>query len=217
MLAYKFTAAGGVGRFTGFQWPVPAAGAPGAWVEAGAAGACELGVHACRAKDLPHWLAAELWEVELAGDVVEATHKVVATRGRLLRRVPGWPDAAPAFARDCAARARDLAVSALAGAGLGDLARATGTAATAADLAAVATAAADLAPPLVATLCGFASDCAMDIDDGYYAMCAYVAATAFAGWSTGSVRQDMGAPGWAEERARQARWLVDRLGLRSDL
>ena len=49
---------------------------------------------------------------------------------------------------------------------------------------------------------------------GYYAMCAYVSATAFANRSTGDVVQDMTSDGWVRERERQARWLVDRLGLR---
>ena len=37
--------------------------------------------------DLSWWLAAQLWEIELDGDVVEARHKVVARRGRLIRRL----------------------------------------------------------------------------------------------------------------------------------
>jgi hypothetical protein len=72
----------------------------------------------------------------------------------------------------------------------------------------------DQVPTLVATLLGYAVDCAWDIDKGYYAMCAYVAATACANWSTGAIVQDMSSDGWIEERARQAQWLADHLDLR---
>lgn len=56
-------------------------------------------------------------------------------------------------------------------------------------------------------------DCIWDIGKGYYAMCAYVAATAFGNGSTGDVMQDMTSAGWNQERARQAHWLVERLAL----
>lgn len=174
---------------------------------------CETGVHACRAGDLPYWLGRELWEVELAGVVVEARYKLVAGRGRLLRRIEGWPELERAFAEDCACRVRDLAVSELHRAGLADLAAAMAAAKTTAELAAVAERARAQAPPLAATLVGYALDCVWDIGKGYYAMCAYVAATAFGNWSTGELVQDMTSAGWNEERARQAHWLVTRLAL----
>ncbi len=214
MWAYKFTAAGGVGMFTGFPWPLPAHGNPGAWVETAApASVCETGVHACRVGQLPHWLGPELWEVELAGDVVASAYKVVAPRGRLLARVAGWPDAARAFAEDCAARVRQLAGAELRAAGRPDLADAVLLADTTARLAPLVEAAKVEATPLAAALSGYASDCLLDVDNGDYAMCAYVAATAFANRSTGNLVQDMSSTGWAEERARQAAWLASRLAL----
>ena len=214
MRVYKFTGVGGVGMFTGFPWPLPADGNPGAWVEVfGPATVCEAGVHACRLDQLPHWLGPELWEVELAGELVESPHKIVARRGRLLARVPTWPGAARAFAEDCAARVRELAGRELRTAGLADLADAVLGAATTAGLAPAVAAATNEATPLVAALTGYASDCLLDVDNGDYAMCAYVAATAFANRSTGDVVQDMSSAGWAEERARQAEWLAAHLGL----
>jgi hypothetical protein len=101
VIAYKFLAAGAVGPFTGFEWPV------GEWIEADAADPCRRGVHACRTRDLPVWLDDELWEVELEGAVIEQERKLVAPRGRLTRRIEGWtPDTALAFGRFCARRAR---------------------------------------------------------------------------------------------------------------
>jgi hypothetical protein len=101
MIAYKFLDAGGVAPFTGFRWPV------GEWVDAGGAELCHKGIHACRVRDLPMWLGRELWEIELEGEVIEQERKVVASRGRLLRQVPGWNDELRAeFGRFCARRTR---------------------------------------------------------------------------------------------------------------
>ena len=103
MNAYKFLRAGSVGPFTGHPWE------PGSWVEATAVSTCEHGVHACRPADLPYWVNEELWEIELAGEVVESGFKVVASSGRLLRRVEAWtPAAAQDLADASAARARAL-------------------------------------------------------------------------------------------------------------
>jgi hypothetical protein len=101
MTAYKFLRAGSLGPFTGFAWE------PGRWVESDDVSVCELGVHACRAEDLPFWVNDELWEIELGGDVVESGFKVVAPRGRLVRRVDAWTAAAAQALGDAAAgRAR---------------------------------------------------------------------------------------------------------------
>lgn len=64
-------------------------------------------MHACTAEDLPYWLNAELWEVELDG-AVRGERKLSAQRGRLVRRVDAWDGAAArAFAESCAERLRE--------------------------------------------------------------------------------------------------------------
>lgn len=94
MLAYKFTDPRGSGMFTGFHWPLPASGEPGAWVRTrDDVSVCVAGVHACRTAHVPYWLAAELWEIELAGEVLESQYKLVAPAGRLTRRIAEWPEA----------------------------------------------------------------------------------------------------------------------------
>jgi len=109
VIAYKFLRDDGTGVFTRFAWPLPGGGAPGAWVEAPIA-ACHSGIHACRVRDLPLWLGRELYEAELDGEILEEPTKVVASRGRLLRRVDAWDDAArAAYARSCADRAHGYA------------------------------------------------------------------------------------------------------------
>ena len=108
MNAYKFLRADGTGVFTRFAWPLPDGG-PGAWVE-GEPDPCRSGVHACRLGDLPYWAGRVLYEIELDGEIVEHKSKVVASRGRLLRRIDGWDDDFRAlYTRYCADRAHELA------------------------------------------------------------------------------------------------------------
>jgi hypothetical protein len=115
VIAYKFLRGDGRGVFTGFPWPLPN-GAPGAWVRADV-DACRSGIHACRLQDLPLWLGRDLYEIQLEGEIVQEPMKVVASRGRLLRRVAEWDAVAyDAYTRYCADRAHELAR----GAGLGE-------------------------------------------------------------------------------------------------
>jgi hypothetical protein len=108
--AYKFLRADGSGVFSGFAWPLPN-GEPGAWVEA-EIDPCRSGVHACRLVDLPYWLAPQLYEIELDGDVVEHALKVVAPRGRLVRRIDAWDERTrDEYSQVCIARAGELASS----------------------------------------------------------------------------------------------------------
>ncbi len=101
VIAYKFLNEGGVGPFTGFRWPVDE------WIEAEAAEACRAGIHACRIHDLPIWMGRELWEIHLDGEIVEQERKLVAIRGRLIRRLEGWNGALIAeFGRFCSHRTR---------------------------------------------------------------------------------------------------------------
>jgi hypothetical protein len=110
VIAYKFLRPDGTGVFTGFPWPLPDGG-PGEWVGA-EADPCHAGIHACRAGDLPYWAGRVLYEIELGGDVVEHGTKVVAPRGRLLRRIDAWDDAFRAtYTRWCADRAHEIARS----------------------------------------------------------------------------------------------------------
>jgi hypothetical protein len=91
MMMHKFLATGALGPLSGFAWPVPAAGAPGAWVEVdGPLELCARGVHVCRTFDLAHWIHDELWEVETAGDPIDGLDCIVVRRARLVRRIDAW-------------------------------------------------------------------------------------------------------------------------------
>jgi hypothetical protein len=108
VIAYKFLTPDGASVFTRFAWPLPN-GRPGDWVT-GAVEPCRSGVHACRPSDLPFWAGRVLYEIELVGEVVEDRAKLVAPRGRLLRRIPAWEDGIrDAYTRMCADRAHELA------------------------------------------------------------------------------------------------------------
>jgi hypothetical protein len=106
VIAYKFLAEGRIGMFSGFRWPV------GEWVAA-ELDPCRTGVHACRVYDLPYWLGDTLYEIELDGRTTAGGMKVVAERGRLLRRIDAWGSAAQAgYVAMCLARAAEIAASA---------------------------------------------------------------------------------------------------------
>jgi hypothetical protein len=108
VIAYKFLRADGRTAFSGFRWPLPG-DEPGPWVQAHVE-PCRSGIHACRPGDLPYWVGETLYEIELGGDIVDERTKVIAARGRLLRRVTAWDDELrDAYTRMCADRAHVIA------------------------------------------------------------------------------------------------------------
>ena len=211
---------------SGSRWPLPTAEGPGAWV------APAGGARAAQPPGLPHWIDEELWLVELAEPVLPEETRLVGSRGRLLRRVERWtPALARELAEACAWRARDQAVGALRGRGCATLADDLAGARELADVERLvaATAAADL-PAHVA----FAADAAALArgarPEAWLAdtactghprqapaataanLCFVVAHTAglAAVEERGAAAYEAGVQA---ERAWQAAWLADRLGL----
>jgi hypothetical protein len=106
--AYKVLRPDGTGVFTAFRWPRPD-GRPGEWVRSDPE-PCRSGIHACKPSQLPLWIGRSLYEIELAGEIVDDATKLVASQGRLLRRIDAWDDQAyGAYTRMCADRAHELA------------------------------------------------------------------------------------------------------------
>lgn len=112
-LAYKFLRPGAIGPFSRFAWPQPVGDQPGPWVEATPArGGCVSGIHALELDHLAIWLDRELWAIELDGEVELARRKLVAPRGRLLRRIEAWTPAVLAeLATAAVERARTVAAA----------------------------------------------------------------------------------------------------------
>jgi hypothetical protein len=95
VIAYTFTGPGARRPFRGDRWPPP-----GEWAAAG---------RGSRVDHLPVWIATELWLVELEGSVHEVATQLRADRGRLVRRIDAWDDAAAGeFARWCGRRILEL-------------------------------------------------------------------------------------------------------------
>lgn len=232
MLAYKFLAAGRVGRFSDFTWPV------GDWVETTLPlVACSAGIHACRRHELLDWMDDELWEIELAGEIEETPESLLAQRGRLLRRVDAWtPEAAQELTDDCARRGQALAVLALRRAGHDEEAESLAAADGLLDMHARALVWSAARPGPAALVTAFAADAASlargrrpeapallmaeDADLPKQSSAATAANLAYvtahvAGLERAGEHPDDGAydAGFADERKRQLGWLVDRLGL----
>ena len=103
MKAYKFLRADGSAMFTGHAWRL------GEWQEA-PVDPCRSGIHACRVRDMPYWVGPALFECELDGPITEEEFKVVAPRGRLVRRLSAWEEGVrEEYAGMCAERAREIA------------------------------------------------------------------------------------------------------------
>jgi hypothetical protein len=201
VIAYKFLRSGRIGPFSAFQWPEP-----GVWVHAQRSlAACKRGVHACRPRDLPWWLADELWEIELDGHVQPDQHKIVAPAGRLRAQIDAWTKAcAQEYADACAWRAQERAVQALTRAGRRQEANELTTCATLDEALLATRKLADAIPEARPSLT-IAGDGAFRALTGAPPTSAYIAAHA--------ARRLDGPAGYAAERAWQSDWLVARLGL----
>jgi hypothetical protein len=210
VIAWKLLQAGSIGLHSGFAWPPPSAGAPGPWVDVAPPLVPSLrGVHAVRTTSLLDWLDDELWEIELAGEIVEADALLVASRGRLRRRVVEWDAAAAtAFTAACVVSVRDGASAALDRSG-------PGVAATARAYVADCVSLAGGGRPD-----GCADPSAGDLPISPAAIAAnvgFVAAAAVGAIAAGLDEEpDAFAQGFARERARQHAWLVHRIGLGHD-
>jgi hypothetical protein len=202
---------------SGARWSLPAADGPGPWVEAAAVRPCHEGIHACSAADLAYWLHEELWEIELEGEILFTHRKVVARRGRLVRRIEAWSGgAATELMSWCAWRSRDRAVTVL-----GDLGEWTWvsqfeSADSLREVARVARRAVEaLGDTTVSGVAaGLAGDVAAVAPTKYSAMGAFIAACA----AGHAIMRDSGiesdyTAAFVAERQAQSDWMSERLGI----
>lgn len=214
MILYKFLRKGAIGPYSGFPWPTPIKGIPGEWVDVeGELRLASNAIHACRVDQLPYWLDAELWEIELDGPVEEAERHVFGRRGRLIRRIDGWTkETAVEIARSCAERSRVHAIGVLRAHGVDEQARALGESLGPEGLMASGYRAAGVVPAPLADVVLDAADTGFAVHSGMGAcLAAYLAARtarSAANANSGSAEDADRA-----ERRWQARWLADNLSL----
>jgi hypothetical protein len=213
VIAYKFLHAEGIAPFTGWRWEPPSGERPGPWVEGGPQlHGCRSGVHACRGLHLPYWINDELWEVELAGRIVETDLKLTAERGRLLRRLQSWDVGLKGqFAEACAWRVLHHALVDLRSLTLSEWVTRLESCSQLSAASALIQELADVSDvqrrPSIRTLLAYFSD-AVEYASSDVAGTAYIAAKAAE--RTSAV--DAADP-FRGEREWQARWLAKHLGL----
>ena len=204
MRAWKFLDTGRIAPFGGHTWPAPGGNGPGAWMRFPG-----REIFACRLDDLPWWIAAEMWEVELEAPVRALETQVAAAAGRLLRRVGGWD--APtlrAYGAACAERARDLTVQALGRDGRAEDAQALARTRSMLELGRVARALAGDPRVFSSNLAGYVAESAIRASEGAAAAAANIAANAAV--------VALGDPSaFDRERLWQARWIAEHAGLAS--
>lgn len=216
MKAFKFLGLDGATVISGVVWPLPEGSSPGAWLEVTAVRPCREGIHACRPEDLSYWIHHELYEIELAGEIAESRHKVVAPKGRLLRRLDAWSaGVATELAVWCTWRVRDAAVSVLRQEG-DDAGADRFAAATTTDelIEATVPRAAEPDASVAATVAVLARDAAAASAGRHYAIAPFIASWAAghaaAGFDGGQAAFNAG---YANERRAQSDWLAGRLEL----
>ncbi len=215
MIAYKVLRDGAIEPFSERRWPAPEGASPGEWLAVtGQLRPGDDALPAFRLRDLPYWINHELWVAELGDEVAEFDRLVLARRARLLRRVDAWDRrTALAFSEACAQRVRDYAAGVLRGAGLSDEANALERAPSleaqrdAGIAASEAATAAGLAD--AATAAGYAADAAVFGLEPQPATVTFIGAHA-AAIAAGEARAVEASHA---ERAWQAGWLKERLGL----
>lgn len=208
MRAYKFLDDDGCSIYSGFTWPLPVGDTPGPWVEA-EVHPCRTGIHGCPPADIAYWLSASLWEIELDGEVTASRHKVVAPRGRIVRRLDEYPVAIRELCALASFRARDRAVLLLRSEGRDDIADPLAAVDTIANLEAFG---ATLPAPLEQVSAGVRS-AQMATDAAHYAPSGPLQHSPFiSACSAGHQGADFDS-GFAAERRFQSDWLAQRLAL----
>ena len=211
--AWKFLDERSRGIFSGFTWPKSnVETAPGPWVESSEVIPCYKGVHACSVEQLAWWMSAQLWEIELAGPVVENGPKLVAKRGRLIRLVDEWPALGTELAEWAVWRVRGHAVDVLIAIGADDAAAKLTAAGSFEDLLSVATRINFDSTSAAGVAIEQVTDSIADVANPIFAC--WDAARA-AGHSASVVNRSINTyqQAFAHERALQSAWIADRLHL----
>jgi hypothetical protein len=199
----------------GFAWPKPRDHERAIWVEAERAPTDALRGYPI--VNLPYWLDDELWSIELAGDIAERDHVLLARRARLLAPIEAWGDPlalALALAEACGRRVARQAAAELRDERRADAAARLERAAGLRELERAASELADDRSPgrkragYVADVCFYARDAGLPAR----AACVVAKMTAYA-LADGSSDTREYDERVAKERTWQAAWLAERLSL----
>jgi hypothetical protein len=95
MKAYKFLTVENKGEYSQFDYTawLPQGEEPGAWLpHIETTSMCESGYHAAPPDKLVDWINAQLYEVELGGEITGADDKLVAQDMRFICKIDAWND-----------------------------------------------------------------------------------------------------------------------------
>jgi hypothetical protein len=85
------------------KWHLPKGKRPGKWMPAiSPVVPCQSGYHVTTIDNLLRWIAPTVYEVEVRGDIVDHSDKLVASQARLIRATAWNEQTARLFAADCA-------------------------------------------------------------------------------------------------------------------
>lgn len=101
MKHYKFLDEDNRGEYSGFDFTeyLPKNGKPGKWLpKVAAIELCVSGYHACKKEHVIEWMNAQMFEVELRGDIFEGDEKDVSQQMRFVKKINKWNDKNAALA-----------------------------------------------------------------------------------------------------------------------
>ena len=103
VIVYKALKADGRSTNVGWLWPLPSAGKPSAWQKISEPPVlCHVGYHGWLSLDRAMQEGEQVWEMELAGEIVRDHEKAAGQRARLLRLAWHWePEIVGHGARRC--------------------------------------------------------------------------------------------------------------------
>jgi len=93
MAYYKFLTSEHKGEYSDYDYSeyLPKENESGAWLPTvETLSICESGYHCFEPKDILSWINAELWEVEVGGDVLKGDKKLCAQQIRFIRKIEAW-------------------------------------------------------------------------------------------------------------------------------
>jgi hypothetical protein len=108
---YKILNQDGKSPYQGAEWYLPKGKHPGKWMpRVDRIERCGSGYHICKRGQAVQWLDAQIYEVEVKGELLKCNNKCVAQQARLIKKFDTWDEQTQRlFAADCAERVSHIA------------------------------------------------------------------------------------------------------------